>query len=117
MHTVYLVVTVLAALATGYAATLSLSGAESVKTVAARVRVPTRCMVPFGLLLASGAVGLLAGLAVPVLGVAAAAGLIGYFICAVGAHVRVRDRGVGGAAFFLALMVVALLVAVLGGRT
>jgi hypothetical protein len=49
-------------------------------------------MVPLGTLLASGAVGLLTGFAVPALGTAAAIGLVLYFICAVTAHLRVRDR-------------------------
>jgi hypothetical protein len=65
-------------------------------------------MVPLGVLLASGAVGLLAGFAVPALGTAAAIGLVVYFICAVNAHLRVGDRGFGGAVFFLVLAVTAL---------
>lgn len=60
-------------------------------------------MVPFGTLLGVGAIGLLIGIAVPALGVAASIGLILYFVCALGAHLRVRDPGFGGAAFFLAL--------------
>ena len=44
--------------------------------------------------------GLVVGFAVPALGVAAAIGLVAYFICALGAHVRVRDRNVGGAITF-----------------
>jgi hypothetical protein len=103
MHTTYVVLTVLAALANGYAAVLSLAGAGSVEFVADRVRVSRRWMAPFGSLLAAGAIGLGAGLAVPALGNAAALGLVLYFTCALGAHIRVRDRGVGGAVFFLLL--------------
>jgi hypothetical protein len=99
---------VLAALAYGYAATLNFVGAESVKVVADRVRISQRWMVPLGVLLAAGAVGLLIGLAVPVLGIAAASGLVVYFVCALGAHIRVRDRGVGGAIVFLLLALAAL---------
>lgn len=108
MYVIYLVTTIAAALANGYAAGLDFAGAESVKSVADRVRVSPRWMVPLGTLLASGAAGLLAGLAVPALGVAAAIGLVLYFICAVGAHVRVRDRQIGGAVFFLLLAAAAL---------
>jgi uncharacterized membrane protein YjjP (DUF1212 family) len=108
MHITYLVVTSLAALMNGYAATLNLVGAESVKAVADRVQVSQRWMVPLGILLASGAVGLLLGMAVPVLGTAAAIGLILYFICAVIAHLRAHDTHVGGAMFFLLLAVAAL---------
>ena len=64
--------------------------------------------MPLGTLLACGAVGLLAGFAVPVLGAAAAVGLVVYFICAVAAHIRVGDRQIGGAVFFLLLAAAAL---------
>jgi hypothetical protein len=108
MHATYLVATILAALANGYAAALNFAGAESVKVVADRVRVSQVWMVPFGTLLAAGAVGLVTGLAVPALGMAAAIGLVLYFMCAVTAHLRAGDRAVGGAVFFLLLAVAAL---------
>ena len=108
MHVTYLVTTILAALANGYAACLNFAGAESVKVVADRVRVSRGWMVPLGTLLACGAVGVLAGFAVPALGTAAAIGLVLYFICAVIAHLRVRDRQIGGAVFFLLLAAAAL---------
>jgi MFS superfamily sulfate permease-like transporter len=66
--------------------------------------------------LASGAVGLLLGFAVPVLGVAAAIGLVVYFVGAVSAHLRARDTDVAGAVSFLVL-VVAALVADVGYRS
>ncbi len=109
MHIAYLAITIMAALAYGYAASLNFAGAESVKEVADRVRVSQKWMVPFGLLLAAGAIGLLVGIAVPVLGAAAGIGLVLYFICAVGAHVRAQDPGFGGAVFFLILAAAALL--------
>ena len=108
MHLAYLVTTILAALANGCAAVLNFVGAESVKVVADRVQVSQRWMVPLGALLASGAVGLLIGFAVPTLGTAAAIGLVVYFVCAVTVHLRVRDRQVGGAVFFLLLAAAAL---------
>jgi hypothetical protein len=108
MHVTYLVITILAALANGFAASLNFAGAESVKVVADRVQVSRRWMVPFGALLASGALGLLSGLAVPALGTAAAIGLVLYFICAVTAHLRVHDCQLGGAVFFLLLAAAAL---------
>jgi hypothetical protein len=108
MHVIYLAITMLAALANGYAACLDFAGAESVKAVADRVHVSQRWMVPLGTLLASGAVGLLTGLAVPALGIAAAIGLVLYFMCAVAAHLRVHDRQIGGAVFFLVLAAAAL---------
>jgi hypothetical protein len=108
MHVTYLVATILAAAANAYAASLNFAGAESVKVVADRVRVSQRWMVPFGTLLAAGAVGLLTGFVVPALGAAAAIGLVVYFICAVAAHLRVGDRQIGGAVFFLLLAAAAL---------
>lgn len=112
MHIVYIVVTVLAASANGYAASRNFVGAESVKVVADEVRVPQRWMLPLGTLLASGAVGLLLGFAVPALGIAAAIGLVLYFICAMSAHIRVGDPKIGAAAMFLGLAVAALVAGV-----
>ncbi len=109
MHVIYVATTILAALAYGYAASLNFVGAESVKIVADRVGVSRGWMVPLGALLASGAFGLLAGFAEPTLGTAAAIGLVLYFICAVTAHLRVRDRQIGGAVFFLLLAAAALI--------
>jgi DoxX-like family len=109
MHIIYLVITILAALAYGYAACLNFVGAESVKVVADKVRVSQEWMIPFGILLASGAIGLLIGFAVPPLGTAAAIGLVVYFICALGAHLRVRDSQIAGAVSFLMLAVAALI--------
>jgi DoxX-like family len=111
MQTTYVVITILTAAANSYAACLDFAGAESVKVVADRVRVPQKWMIPFGTLLASGAIGLLAGFAVPALGTAAAIGLVLYFICALTAHARVRDPHVGGAISFLVLAVAALITA------
>jgi hypothetical protein len=108
MHIAYIAVTIAVALANCYAAALSLVGAESVRVVADKVRVPQKWMIPLGVLLASGAVGLLVGFAVPVLGTAAAIGLVIYFICALSAHIRVRDPKVGGAVTFFALAAAAL---------
>jgi hypothetical protein len=108
MQTFLIVITVMAALANGSAATLSFAGAESVKVTADRVRVSQRWMVPFGILLAAGACGLLVGLAVPLVGATAAACLVLYFMCAVGAHLRVHDHGVAGAVSFLILAAAAL---------
>ena len=71
MQVTYPLITILAALANGYAAALNFVGAESVKVVADRVRVSRKSMVPLGTLLALGAVGLLAGFALPALGTAA----------------------------------------------
>jgi hypothetical protein len=108
MHALYVLTTCAAAFMTGYAAYLNVSGAESVKAVADRLAVPRAWMVRLGTVLACGAVGLVAGLVVPWLGLAAGAGLVVYFGCAVTAHLRVGDRQLGGATFFLLLSAAAL---------
>lgn len=113
MRITYLVVTCFAALMNGYAAMLSFARAESVEAVADRLQIAHRWMLPFGILLAAGAVGLLVGTAVPAVGMSAAIGLCLYFSCAVAAHLRAHDTQVGGALFFL-LMAAAALVANLG---
>jgi hypothetical protein len=66
-------------------------------------------MIPLGVLLASGAVGPLLGFVVPALGTAAAIGLVLYFICALRAHLRVRDPQIAGAFSFQVLAVAALI--------
>lgn len=109
MKGAYVVFTILAALASSYAATLNFVGAESVKVVTDKVQVSQRWMLPFGILLASGTLGLLIGFLVPVLGVAAAIGLVLYSFGAVGAHLRVRETGIGGAVSFLMLAAAALI--------
>lgn len=108
MHIAYVVITILAALMNGYAASLNFVGAKSVKVVADRVQVSQKWMIPFGILLASGAFGLLLGFAVPALGTAAGIGLVVYFVCAVRAHIRVRDSGIAGAVSFLVIVAAAL---------
>jgi hypothetical protein len=109
MCTAYVVAIALAALANAFAATLSFVGAASVKATADRLRVSRAWMIPFGLLLSAGAIGLMTGLVIPALGEAAAVGLVFYFVCALAAHIRAHDRNVGGAISFLVLAVVALI--------
>jgi hypothetical protein len=115
MHIIYVVITILAALANSYAAFLNFIGAKSVKLVADNVQVSQKWMIPFGVLLAAGALGLLVGFAIPLLGTAAAVGLVLYFACAMSAHMRVRDQQIAGVASFF-LLAVAALVADLGYR-
>lgn len=110
MTAAYIAVTVLAASALAFAACLNFARHEMVAAAAARVRVPESWMYPLGTVLAAGALGLLVGFAVPWIGTAAAVGVVVYFVCAVGAHLRVRDSQFGAAAVFLLLGVAALAV-------
>jgi DoxX-like family len=106
----YLVVTLLAAAFTGSAATANLTGHNYPKAQADSLGVPRTWIPPLGVLLGAGALGLLAGTAVPWLGVLAAAGLVLYFAGALGAHLRVRDRHLGPWALYFCLVVGALVV-------
>ncbi len=74
------------------------------------VRAP-RSWIPFlGLLKAAGAIGLLLGLlGVPVIGTAAAAGLVAFFVGAISFHVRSHVfHNIAFPGFFLALAVTSL---------
>ena len=91
MLAAYVAVTAVAAIAYAGAAVLTFTHNRSVAETAERLRVPESWQVPLGFLLAAGALGLVVGFAVPVLGTAAAGGLVLYFIGAAGAHIRARD--------------------------
>ncbi len=86
----YVVVAVLTAAANIWAATADFRHTENAVFNATKVGVATSWLVPLGLLKAAGALGVLAGIAVPVIGLAAATGLVLFFVCAVFAHLRVR---------------------------
>lgn len=117
MHAIYIVTTCLTAAMNGYAASLNFRGDASVKVVADRVRVPRSWMVPLGTLLALGATGLLAGIAVPPVGTAAAGRLTVYFLCAMAAHLRTGDKRLGGAAFFWLLAAGSLVASLVDSRS
>lgn len=90
MFSGYVIVAVLTAVLNGWAATTDFTGAKSARDNAVKVDVPLSWLLPLGGLKAAGAVGLLVGIAVPIIGVAAAIGLVLFFVCAVFAHLRVR---------------------------
>lgn len=77
------VVTVVAALLAGFSGTVLLLRAEWIVKALTDYRVPRTWWTPLGLAKAAGAVGLVAGLFVPVIGVLAAVGLLLYFTGAV----------------------------------
>jgi hypothetical protein len=108
MFVAYLTVTLLAAALNGCAAVANLVGHAYPRNQADRLGVPRSWMPTLGTLLAAGALGLMAGFAVPLLGTLAAAGLVLYFLGALGAHLRVRDYQLGAWAMFFSLAVAAL---------
>ena len=101
MFAAYVTVTIVGLVFNGAAAITYLIGHEYPKTQADMKGVPRRWVPVLGLLLAAGTVGLLAGLAVPLLGTLAACGLVLYFIGAIIAHLRVGSRNIVGGIVFL----------------
>jgi hypothetical protein len=108
MTAAYVAATAVTAFACAFAAYMNFVRHEFVIAVADAVQVPRSWMLPLGTLLAAAAVGLLLGFAVPLIGTAAAVGLVLYFLCALGAHLRVRDNQIGGAVMFLSLAITTL---------
>lgn len=108
MFAAYLAVTILASVLNGTAAILYLIGHDYPQAQADMKGVPQSWIPLLGAALATGSVGLLAGFAVPLLGTLAAAGLVLYFLGALGAHLRVGSRQLVGGATFFALAVAAL---------
>jgi DoxX-like family len=91
MSSAYLAVGALAAAANGYAAAMDFLRPAWLIENMTRVRVPRSMLGPLALLKLAGAVGLLIGIAVPALGVAAAIGLVLFFVGAITAHLRAHD--------------------------
>lgn len=110
MFITYAAVTLLASAFVGAAAVTNLAGLDYSKNQADINRVPRSWIRPLGVVLGAGALGLLAGFAVPVLGVLAAAGLVLYFVCAFAAHVRASNYQLGPWAMYASLAVGALAV-------
>lgn len=90
MTTAYVVLAVVTAALNLWAAIGDFLHTPSTMKNVATVEVPSSWLVPLGLLKTAGAVGLLVGIVIPVIGVAAAIGLVLFFVCAVFAHLRVR---------------------------
>ena len=91
MSSAYVVVGILTAAANGTAATVDLLRPAWLIENMTRVGVPRRALIPLATLKIAGALGLLIGIGVPPLGVAAATGLVLFFIGAMTAHIRVHD--------------------------
>jgi DoxX-like family len=90
MYTAYIIVTVVAACMSAYAAYASLAHAPWILENMHKYGVPESWLFLLGVLLGSGAIGLLIGIGVHVIGSAAAIGLIAYFIGAFVTTARAR---------------------------
>jgi hypothetical protein len=108
MFAAYIVVTLLAAAANIFSATCDFVRYEKVSIAMAKAGVPESWMTMLGILKAAGALGLLVGIGVPLIGIAAATGLILFFVGAIITHLRGRDYSLGPAIVFLLLAVTAL---------
>ncbi len=108
MFTAYVIVTLLAAAANIFSAALDFIRYKQILINMARVGVPDSWITILGTLKAAGAIGLLIGIGVPLIGTAAAAGLALFFVGAIITHLRARDYSFGLAIVFLLLAVAAL---------
>ena len=90
MFTAYVVVTVLAAVMNASAAYLDFNSADWIVDFMTRYGVPHSWLFLLAVLKAAGAVGLLVGIAFPVIGSAAALGIVVYFVGALATVVRAR---------------------------
>jgi hypothetical protein len=89
----YVTVTLLAAAANAYGAGVDVTRADWVLANMTRLGVPHARLPALGALKAAGALGLIVGIVVPPIGVAAAGGLVLFFLGAVATVVRARWYG------------------------
>lgn len=117
MITAYVIVTVVTIVANAGIAVADLVRARFVLANSASVGVPASWLPMLGTLKAAGAAGLLIGLlGCRPLGVAAATGLVLFFIGAIVTHVRARAYAtiLPGPGVYLALAVASLVLAIFG---
>jgi flagellar biosynthesis protein FliQ len=108
MFITYIVVTILAAAANIFSATLDFIRYQPILINMTKVGVSESWITTLGILKAAGALGLLIGIGVPAVGIAAAAGLVLFFIAAIITHLRGHDYSFGPAIVFLLLAIAAL---------
>lgn len=94
MDTAYLVVAILAIAANAFSGIAALAHFRPILPAMARAGVPESWLTfPIGTLKTAGAAGLLLGLlGRPLVGAAAAIGLVLFFVCAVYTHLRAGDH-------------------------
>jgi len=90
MFIAYVIVTLVAAALNGYAAYVDFIRSEWVLANMTRYGIPHSWLYSPGALKAAGAVGMLIGIGVPLIGVSASAGLVLYFIGAIITVVRAQ---------------------------
>lgn len=113
MHVLDIVVTGAAIVANGVAVYSDFTRGRFAVALSSKVGIPQSMLPVSGTLKAAGAAGLAFGLAgVPLIGVAAATGLVLFFVAAVGVHLRAREhRYIFITLAYLALAVASLVLA------
>jgi DoxX-like family len=92
MHTAYFIVTMIAVAIDGFSGVSAMARFAPIIPAMQRAGVPLSWLTfPIGTFKILGALGLVAGLWVPAIGIAAAAGLTIFFVCAVYTHVLAND--------------------------
>ncbi len=113
MFIAYVIVTLVTAAYNLTSAILDFVKFPPILEVMTKAGVPHSWLPKLGVLKLAGAIGLLVGFAVPWLGVAAATGLVLFFVAAVIVHMRVRDYTFGQQYVLLALTIVTLVLQLL----
>jgi len=105
MHIAYLIITVTFALMVTFSGIAKIRRDDRVvKVVHEVVGVPLKYFPLLAACEFAGGVGLVIGILWPILGVAAGAGLVLYFVGAVASHVRVGDLKGGWSAVFMLII-------------
>lgn len=101
MFTAYIVVSIVAASANIFAAAVDFIRPQWLLNTMGNVGVPKSWLPVLGILKAAGALGLLIGIAIPIIGIAAASGLTLFFVGAIVTHLRARNHSIATPLIFL----------------
>ena len=108
MSTASTVASVVLAAMLAFSAALDFRRVPAIVEAMARTGMPDRLLPVLGAIKAAGAAGLLVGLVVPAIGIAAAAGTVIYFVLAVAVQLRAQEPDLAPALTFGAVAVIAL---------
>lgn len=108
MFTAYVVVTILAAAGLTFTVSADYFLREQVYANMDRAGVPRSWLPKLAVPRAAGAVGLLVGFAVPAIGIAAATGVVLYFVGAIITHLRARWYDISYPSIYLLLAAASL---------
>ncbi|RDI63881.1 DoxX family protein [Nocardia pseudobrasiliensis] len=109
MHIATLILSVLLALAMLHSGVMKFVRPAWIRRFAEAVHLTTPQLAVLGSLQIAATIGLLWGIWFPPFAIAAAIGLVLYFVGAIGAHIRSGDRNMVGATGFLALSIATLI--------